>query len=92
MRSARFPQAAPTFANAQLASYRAHTTLYLEKPSCGTSSCLIHITFVHRYSAMSNGCAILSRCASSWKLIYHFDFSLLFDMNFIQALARYIHS
>ena len=28
-----FPQAAPTFANEQLASYKAHTTLYLEKPS-----------------------------------------------------------
>ena len=40
---------------------------------------------------MSNGCAILLRCASSWKLIYHFDFSLLFDMNFIHVLASYIH-
>ena len=28
-----FPQAAPTYANAQLASYKVHTTLYLEKPS-----------------------------------------------------------
>ena len=28
-----FPQAAPTFANVQLASYKAHITLYLERPS-----------------------------------------------------------
>ena len=28
-----FPQAAPIFANVQLASYNAHTTLYLERPS-----------------------------------------------------------
>ena len=28
-----FPRLPPTFANAKLASYKAHTTLYLEKPS-----------------------------------------------------------
>ena len=29
---------------------------------------------------------------TSWKLIYHFDFSLLFEMNFIHVLASYIHT
>ena len=87
-----FLQSAPTFANVQLVSYKAHTTLYLERPCWYFELSRSYHLCSQVKCNMSNGCATLSRCVPSWKLIYHFDFSLLFDMNFIHVLASYIHT
>ena len=87
-----FLPSAPTFANVQLASYTVHTTLYLERPSWYFELSRSYHLCSRVKCNMSHGCATLSRCVSSWKLIYHFHFFLLFDMNVIHVLASYIHT